>query len=79
MLGTRFERAERLRTQLMGPAEGSSDLIDAAGGDAAAVQLAWASFVPFLAHPAMESPSRSAMGRLDATASAVATRSPVAA
>jgi hypothetical protein len=54
-------------------------LAELAQGDAGAVQVAWASFVPFLAHPAMAEPSRSAMGVLDATAAAVASRHPVAA
>lgn len=79
MLGTRFERVERLRAQLMQDPATGDDLAAAAGGDAAAVQLAWASFVPFLAHPAMAAPSQAAMGLLDATATAVAGRSRVAA
>ena len=78
MLGTRFERVEQLRAQLMESPATEADLAAAAAGDAAAVQLAWASFVPFLAHPATAEPSRAAMGRLDATARAVG-RSRVAA
>lgn len=79
MLGTRFERVERLRAQLMqDPADGG-DLTAVAGGDAAAVQSAWASFVPFLAHPVMAGASQSAMGILDVTATTVANPSPVAA
>lgn len=78
MLGTRFDCVERLRTQLMSDPD-ASHLADVAAGDAAAVQVAWASFVPFLAHPAMADHTRSHMGVLDAAASAVVSRRPVAA
>lgn len=75
---TRFDRVEQLRTQLMSEPD-AAQLVTTAGGDAAAVQVAWASFVPFLAHPAMADPTRSHMGVLDATASAVVSPRPVAA
>lgn len=75
---TRFDRVEQLRTHLMSDPD-AAQLVDVAGGDAAAVQVAWASFVPFLAHPAMAAPTRSHLGVLDATASAVVSRPPVAA
>ena len=78
MLGTRFDRVEQLRTQLMSDSD-AAQLADVAMGDAAAVQVAWASFVPFLAHPAMADPTRSHMGVLDAAAEAVVNRRPVAA
>ena len=79
MLGTRFERVERLRAELMDAPAMEIDLATVAGGDAAAVQSAWASFVPFLAHPVMAPASQVAMGRLDATVLNGTRTTPVAA
>ena len=42
-------------------------LIQAAGGDAATLTTAWASFVPFLAHPVMAETARAGMDVLEQT------------
>ena len=81
MLLTRFERAERLRAHVQ-----SDDLIrspqalaDSAAGDAGALQTAWTSFVPLLAHPVMNGSASAAMEALDAAASMLVNRSLAAA
>ena len=67
---TRYERAERLRMQAMDDSgHGATSLAETAAGDAASVQSAWCSFVPYLAHPVMADPAGRAMAVLDAAAS----------
>lgn len=75
----RYERAERLRFHAIeaAGAPGDEDLVALAAGDASAVQSAWSSFVPYLAHPVMAGSAGAAMGLLDAAASAVAKRQPL--
>jgi len=77
---TRFERAERLRVNVVSedPA-GAAGLAELAQGDAAAVQSAWAAFVPLLAHPVMNGPAGRAMAVLDAAGALLAARTPAAA
>ena len=71
---SRYERAERLRTQALEDAAGGAALLaETARGDAASVQSAWSSFVPYLAHPVMAAPAGRAMAMLDAAAAVVAT------
>lgn len=81
MLLTRHERTEQLRLHAQ-EAAGTADsavLVDLSGGDTSAVQSAWSSFAPFLAHPVMAAQAGTAMAVLDATASALAARQPVSA
>ena len=81
MLLTRFERAERLRAHVQSDdmTLAPRTLVDAAGGDAAAMQTAWTSFVPLLAHPVMAGSASAAMEALDAAASMLVSRSLAAA
>ena len=75
MLINRYERAERLRMQaLEDNGRGATFLADTAAGDAASMQSAWCSFVPYLAHPVMADPAGRAMAVLDAAASAMTAR-----
>ena len=77
---SRYERAERLRMQAMEDVPtGAARLAETARGDAASVQSAWSSFVPYLAHPVMAAPAGRAMAMLDAAAAVVATNRPEAA
>ena len=80
MLLTRLERTEQLRSSAQAAAGSrhSADLVNLSGGDASAVQSAWSSFTPFLAHPVMAAQAGTAMELLDAAASALAARHPVA-
>ena len=43
----------------------AAELADLAGGDVRALQVAWSTFVPFLAHPAMAKPADASMTVLD--------------
>ena len=77
---SRYERAERLRVQAMeATTAGAAGLAETARGDAASVQSAWSSFVPYLAHPVMAAPAGRAMAVLDAAAAVVVTSRPEAA
>ena len=82
MFLSRFERAEQLRVQVEDCDRTTADVrvvAELAHGDAAAVQTAWSSFVPYLAHPVMAPSATGAMALLDAAATVVVTRSPAAA
>lgn len=81
MLRTRTERAEQLRSSAQEAAASRhlDDFVDLAAGDTAAVQTAWSSFAPFLAHPVMATQAGNAMALLDRTAAALAARQPVTA
>lgn len=65
----RIERTEavRARAQHLAVAGPGPDprLLHAASGDAVAVTTAWASFVPFLAHPVMAQMARVGMDVLE--------------
>lgn len=67
----RIERTEdlRARAQHLAIAGRPADvtLLQAAAGDAATVTTAWASFVPFLAHPVMAVTARGGMDVLEQT------------
>lgn len=67
----RIERTEdlRARAQHLAIAGKSADvtLLQAAAGDAATATTAWASFVPFLAHPVMADTARGGMNVLEQT------------
>jgi hypothetical protein len=66
----RLERTEGVRAQAqrLAVAGGSADeLIATAAGDQVAVSTAWASFVPFLAHPVMAGTARAGMDVLEET------------
>jgi hypothetical protein len=64
----RLERTEGVRAQAqpLAVAGGPPDeLIAVAAGDEIAVSAAWASFVPFLAHPVMAGTARAGMDVLE--------------
>lgn len=66
----RLEAAERLRSQAHESAIGATgvsatQLAITAAGDDAARQVAWSSFVPFLAHPVMATGARNAMSLIE--------------
>ena len=66
----RIERTEdvRARAQHLAIAGRPADLtLIRAAGDAATVTAAWASFVPFLAHPVMADTARAGMDVLEQT------------
>jgi hypothetical protein len=66
----RIDRTEGVRAQAqeLAVAGGPPDeLIAVAAGDEVAVSAAWASFVPFLAHPVMAGTARAGMDVLDQT------------
>ena len=71
----RLETAERLRSQALqivggvAPAN-PAQLAATVAGDDVAAQVAWSSFVPFLAHPVMAGAARGAMTLIDQSSDA---------
>lgn len=65
----RIERTEDVRARAQHLAvvgrPPDPDLLQVAAGDAVAVTTAWASFVPFLAHPVMAETARAGMEVLE--------------
>lgn len=64
----RLERTEDVRAhaqQLGNAGQRPDELIQSAASDAAVVMTAWASFVPFLAHPVMAGNARAGMDVLE--------------
>lgn len=69
----RFERTERLRDHVFEASthDDPSCLAAVAEGDGEAMASAWASFVPFMAHPVMATQARTATGLLEAATTAL--------
>lgn len=75
----RLEAAEQLRSQahesaLSDGRRAGTELASIAAVDDAAAQVAWSSFVPFLAHPVMASGAHEAMKLIDAAAATTSLR-----
>lgn len=73
-----LSRVEHLRASTLALQDEATprraDLLAAAEGDGAAVQAAWAGFVPYLAHPVMADAARAAMVMLEEATSDLGAR-----